>query len=105
MQDWRAVTPPPGEPGERDWGRLAFEAAKERLQACAQAECCQQGECGIEGHDGELGSPVCEAPVDAGIGCMGCDDCTVREVLIEVWPIIEAAIRSGDFDLEQTLGP
>lgn len=37
-------------------------------------------------------------PEAAGIGCMECDDCTVREVLTAAWPIIEAAIRSGDFD-------
>jgi len=104
MQDWTAVVPPTGAPGDRDWGRMAFEAAKERLEQCTQAEDCQAGECELEGHDGEDGSASCLPPAGAGIGCMACDDCTVREVLIAAWPIIEAAVRSGDFDLDQTLG-
>lgn len=97
MKDWQSIIPPAGEPGARDWGALAFEAAKERLQQCMQAMYCQEGECEEHPHAAN-GGPSCPMPENSGLGCMGCDDCTVREVLTAAWPIIEAAIRSGDFD-------
>lgn len=88
MQDWKDVEPPPGEPGYRDWGALAHEVGKKRLEVLAEVQ-----DYLIEGEDppdelaDQLSAPVCE----------GCDDCTVREVLDATWPVVEAAIRSGDF--------
>lgn len=98
-QRWQDVTPPPGEPGERDWGRMAFETATAHLRAISDAEDCAEGECPVDDptHTGEVGAPQCESPAN-GYGCQGCNDCTVREVLTVSWPIVEAAVRSGDFD-------
>lgn len=96
MKDWTEVTPPPGEPGERDWGQLAHKVAAEHLDACENAFWCEQGECETESHDGEPGSPTCETPALAPY--CSCSTCQVREMVGAVWPVIEAAIRSGDFD-------
>jgi hypothetical protein len=95
MRQWQAVTAPEGAPGVRDWGQLAFETALEHLEAVQQAERCAEGGCELHGEGSE---EHCLFPAVAGLGCNACDECTVREVLIAAWPVIEAAIRSGDFD-------
>lgn len=92
--DWREVPAPPGAPGERDWGALAHQEAVSHWAAVQHAEECAGGGCELHGED-EAGA--CESP-SIGLGCNACDDCMVREVLAIAWPVIEAAIRSGDFD-------
>lgn len=82
---WQDVEPPPGEPGVRDWGHLAHETARKHLEACAEAMDAEEE----MRHD--IQSPAC-APY------CGCTDCDMRETLFAAWPVIEAAIRSGDFD-------
>lgn len=91
MKSWQQVTPPTDEP--RDWGRLAFDEGLARWRQFQEASYCEQGEC--DHRDGEEHTPM---PEGAGYGCGGCDDCMVREVLIAAWPVMEAGIRSGDFD-------
>lgn len=87
------VQAPPGAPGERDWGLAAHEAATRHLEAVQQAAACAEGYC--EQHDQAVTETRCEDP-SLGLGCQGCNDCLVREVLAVAWPILEAAVRSGD---------
>lgn len=90
MRQWQEFE----RPADGDWGALAQQVASEHVGEVQQAELCAEGEC--EQHSGE-GDDRCESPAH-GIGCNACDDCTIRETLAAAWPVIEAAIRSGDFD-------
>lgn len=67
----------------RDWGAEAHEAAAKHLEAIYEAE-----------HEGviDLDESPAMGPWD------GCDTCLIREILHAAWPVIEAAVRSGDFD-------
>lgn len=79
---------------ERDWGFEAQQAAEKHLDLCdAHMYWEEEGE--AEGED----RPEGESPA-IGPYC-GCQTCTVRETLYAAWPIIEEAVRSGDFDSEQ----
>lgn len=83
---------PPGEPGLRDWGHHAQKIAEAHLQACS--DWAQWYEEGGE----ESGYPKPDVP-DPSVGpYCGCDTCIIRETLAAAWPVIEAAVRSGDFD-------
>lgn len=70
-----------------DWGLLAQEAAENHLYACDEWFDYEEG-------DGErpAGEPPSCAPY------CGCLTCIIREVLSATWPILEEAVRSGDFD-------
>ncbi len=75
----------PARPPGHDYGYEAHAAAVERLNALDGMEDMEGGEDpGLEPAPTE---PFC-----------GCTDCIVRETLVAAWPIIEAGIRSGDFD-------
>ena len=83
---------PAGAPGDRDWGYHAQKVAAAHLDACNEWQAYYE-EGGKEG-----GNPPPRVP-DPAIGpYCGCDTCIVRETLAAAWPVIEAAIRSGDFD-------
>lgn len=82
----RGVLPAP----PRDWGYEAHQAAVKHLDACDEWMVFYD-----EGEPEDL-RPAGEDPSIAPYD--GCQDCTVREALYAAWPIIEEAVRSGDFD-------
>jgi hypothetical protein len=75
----------------KDWGVEAHKAAEDRLDLCQAWLYFHENEDGYEEQE-----PAQPDPSSAPF--CGCETCVVREVLDAAWPIIEAAIRSGDFD-------
>lgn len=74
----------------RDWGKDAHDTAIAHLDRCdAWLAYFDEGE-----PDGER--PDFDDPSSAPY--CGCQTCLVRETLHAAWPVIDEAIRSGDFD-------
>ena len=75
-----------------DYGYEAQQAAEAHLDLCNEWEEWEEN----GGEEGSLGAPKGENPA-VGPYC-GCTTCTIREILHAAWSIIEAGVRSGDFD-------
>lgn len=73
-----------------DYGYEAQQAAEDHLNLCEEWQQWEDGE--EEGEaEPEKGNPA------IGPYC-GCTTCMIREILHVAWPIIDAGVRSGDFD-------
>lgn len=72
-----------------DWGREAHDKAVNHLDACDMWQAYYDNE---DEEERPAGDDPASAPYCA------CQTCLVREVLYAAWPVIEEAVRSGDFD-------
>lgn len=68
---------------EVDWGARAQRAAEQHVHDCIEAE-----ESASDGVD--VASPASEPFCD-------CLKCIIRETLYAAWPVIEEALRDGDY--------
>lgn len=82
-----------------DYGYEAQQAAEAHLDLCNEWEEWEEN----GGEEGSLEAPKGENPA-VGPYC-GCITCTIREILHAAWPILEAGVRSGDFDEIPAWGP
>lgn len=74
-----------------DWGYQAQQAAEAHMDTLERwQEYYDEGEPEDERPEGD-------PPESAGPYC-GCHTCVIRETLHAAWPVIEEAVRSGDFD-------
>lgn len=73
----------------RDWGFEAHQAAEQHLDACDAWLAYYDDP---DEQERPAGDDPASAPYD------GCQTCLIREALHAAWPVIEEAVRSGDFD-------
>lgn len=76
----------------KDWGVEAQRVAEAHLELLDQWMDYYDNE-----HDPDAGVPRPDQPDPSSAPFDGCGTCVVRETLHAAWPVIEEAVRSGDF--------